>query len=647
MNREKTDMLRPMKRGLAAAAAVGLFLLQSPLCAAQVITTTELTGPADCVYIAGNPDMYPIEYYDKALERYCGVLPDLLEQVAQDTGISFAYVYAQKTDERQELVRNSQVEMVTAFRQGEFNRTVLPVQEAVLTAPLDGRDTWVYLGFTAVADAALRDKIIESLRSIPEEKKTAVAISYAMQQADGTDLAWKTAAIAVGVVLAAAAVLGILLRRKSDKELKAALTDHLTGQGNVQYYINVFREISSGEQKPLYYVGYLFWGDNGAKELLSHEEYVEVQQKTAQYICGRMGVDEYICRLAAGAFALVFHCSSREEAADRMGEMMSSLRERLGELRPEYAVLFRCGVCPLEENPDTDAENALHLARYAWRQALKTDSLFAFSTHELKDKTRSDEKLRYGIDNALKNGEIKPYLQFITDCRTGKICGAEALSRWEHPTLGIVKPGMYIELMKQTGTIAKHDEYMFEKLCALLSAWEGTERGGLFLTCNFTRVSISQKDFADRIGAIADRYRFDRSRLVLEITEDSLTQNSAQATNNIGLCKQMGFGIAIDDMGSGFSAISDLYSNEIDMVKVERDIVQNAMTEKGRRLLDGIIALAHNMKATVLCEGIENAEQHKMILTTGCDMVQGFYYSRALPVAEATRFLQSRGQEMQ
>lgn len=243
----------------------------------------------------------------------------------------------------------------------------------------------------------------------------------------------------------------------------------------------------------------------------------------------------------------------------------------------------------------------------------------------------------------MTNGEIKAYLQFIVDNRTGEICGAEVLSRWEHPELGVMRPGAYIGVMKQTGAITRHDEAVFERLCALLEVWKGTPCGKLFLTCNFTRVSISQEDFAERIGEIAGRYRFDHDRLIIEITEDSLIQNGEQAAASIEGCRRMGFRIAIDDMGSGFTALSDLYSHEIDLVKIERSVVLNAMTEKGARMLKGLIALAHDMGTRVLCEGVETAAQHEMIRETGCDMVQGFYYSRVLPLPEALRYLESKG----
>ena len=117
---------------MAAVLAIGTVLL-GPQCMAQVLTTVEEAGPADCVYIAGNPDLYPIEYYDSEQQCYRGILPELLGMVAEDTGISFAYVNAGSEDSRLEMARNSQVEMVTAFRRGEFSRMVLPVQRTVLT----------------------------------------------------------------------------------------------------------------------------------------------------------------------------------------------------------------------------------------------------------------------------------------------------------------------------------------------------------------------------------------------------------------------------------------------------------------------------------------------------------------------------------
>ena len=159
------------RRGMAAVLVMSTVLL-GPRCAAQVLTTVEEAGPADCVYIAGNPDLYPIEYYDSEQQCYRGILPELLGMVAEDTGISFAYVNAGSEDSRLEMARNSQVEMVTAFRRGEFSRMVLPVQRTVLTTETDGRETAICVGFTGIIKEDQRERIVEALEAIPEEDKT-------------------------------------------------------------------------------------------------------------------------------------------------------------------------------------------------------------------------------------------------------------------------------------------------------------------------------------------------------------------------------------------------------------------------------------------------------------------------------------------
>lgn len=170
-------------------------------------------------------------------------------------------------------------------------------------------------------------------------------------------------------------------------------------------------------------------------------------------------------------------------------------------------------------------------------------------------------------------------------------------------------------------------------------------KNNIFLTCNFTRISIAEEDFASRIKEIANKYSFDRNKLVIEITEDSLTANNKQSQKNIAMCKEMGFKIAIDDMGSGFSAISDLYDNDVDVVKIEQSIIHKATTEKRYKLLKALIYLAHDMNARVICEGVETEEHRNIVLKTDCDMMQGFYYSRVLPYREAMNFLKYETKE--
>lgn len=164
----------------------------------------------------------------------------------------------------------------------------------------------------------------------------------------------------------------------------------------------------------------------------------------------------------------------------------------------------------------------------------------------------------------------------------------------------------------------------------------------MHLTCNFARITIGQESFVPRLQRIAERYVFDHERLILEITEDTLEDSRKTAFQNISRCKEMGFGIALDDVGSGYTFFSDLRDYPIDVVKIDRSILNSAIDGRGAALLQGMIALAHSLQMKVLCEGVETAEQVELLRQLDCDFIQGYYFYRALPLKEAERVLQEQ-----
>ena len=171
-----------------------------------------------------------------------------------------------------------------------------------------------------------------------------------------------------------------------------------------------------------------------------------------------------------------------------------------------------------------------------------------------------------------------------------------------------------------------------------LEHWQKQGRK-LSLSCNFARISIGRENFIPQLQKIADRYFFTRSNLVIEITEDAMESNKETAFTNISKCKELGFRIALDDAGSGYTSFSDLRDYPIDIVKIDRSILNSAVNQRGIALLKGIIALAHTLRMEVLCEGVETEAQEALLRQLDCDYMQGYYFYRALPKAEADRLL--------
>jgi EAL domain-containing protein (putative c-di-GMP-specific phosphodiesterase class I) len=243
-------------------------------------------------------------------------------------------------------------------------------------------------------------------------------------------------------------------------------------------------------------------------------------------------------------------------------------------------------------------------------------------------------KIRYG----LKNKEFKMHLQFIVDNKTKRIVSGEALSRWEDSSGEVIMPGKYIGVMEKSGLITKFDYYMFESVCDKLSKWATTDFKELTISCNFTRITISEKDFVAKIKDIAERYEFDRSKLIMEITEDSIEKNLDVARDNIIKAKELGFRIALDDIGSGYTSLISLGEYPIDIVKIDREVLLLSEKESGKKLFLGIISLIRNLNLKVVCEGVETEEQNALVSESECDYIQGWYYSKARPETDAEIF---------
>lgn len=235
------------------------------------------------------------------------------------------------------------------------------------------------------------------------------------------------------------------------------------------------------------------------------------------------------------------------------------------------------------------------------------------------------------IEEGYKNDEFKMHLQFIVDNKTKKIVSGEALSRWETASGDVIFPGAYIGLMEKTGLIVKFDYYMFEKVCKKLYDWKNTEFKDMTISCNITRITISEKNFIPTIKEISDRYDFDKSKLVIEITEDAIEKNMDVAKQNIIKVKEMGFSIALDDIGIGYASLISLCEYPIDIVKIDRSVLLLAEREIGKKMFLGIVSLINTLNLKVVCEGVETEVQNSMVSASDCDYIQGWYLFKRSP----------------
>ena len=313
-----------------------------------------------------------------------------------------------------------------------------------------------------------------------------------------------------------------------------------------------------------------------------------------------------------------------------------SVEDNKKEMLPMYhAVLYN--LRPEDENTELLIINL----RAKCTKIVGTSTVMTYCDESLIRNATAEQKLIEGFSRGFENREFQLYLQFIVDNKTKEIVSAEALSRWENPEQGLLFPGKYIGAMESTGTISRLDYYMFDAVCRRLHKWHKTEFGNISISCNFTRMTLSEDGFREKIRAISDGYIFDRSKLIIEITEDVMEQNRITAQNNLMACKKLGFQVALDDMGSGYTALSNLCDYPIDVVKIDRDILLKTDTENGKQLFHGMIALAQSLKKRVVCEGVETEEQNAFASAASCEYVQGWYYSKAQPEQTTEEFVKT------
>ena len=254
----------------------------------------------------------------------------------------------------------------------------------------------------------------------------------------------------------------------------------------------------------------------------------------------------------------------------------------------------------------------------------------SYSGKELEKKIKIENNIEKEIDNNRFFLEYQPVL----DAKTKNIIGAEVLSRLNSETDGILPPRSFLSAVDSVGINEKFDYYIFEKNCKWISN-DKKQREGYKYTINFSRATLSEPAFADKIISIAEKYNLKLSCLAVEVLEDKNVTGEArrQMIDNLSMLKNKGISILLDDFGSGYTTFGDLQHLDISIVKIDKEITQNSTTETGFIILKNIISTSKDIGFKTLCEGIETKEQEEAAIKAGCDLLQGFYYYKPMSVS--------------
>lgn len=237
------------------------------------------------------------------------------------------------------------------------------------------------------------------------------------------------------------------------------------------------------------------------------------------------------------------------------------------------------------------------------------------------------------FETALNENQFCMYLQPQTD-KDGNMLGAEALIRWNHPNMGLIMPGAFIECFEDAGLIYRLDNYIWEEAAKQLKIWKDSGYN-YYISVNISAKDFYHIDVYQTFKNLVSKYGIDTDKLHIEITETALSEDKQAAHKTIERLRDEGFIIEIDDFGSGYSSFNFLKDVCADVIKIDRVFLKKSShEERGEQILRSIISLSHDIGMDVITEGVENVDQLSMLAKMNCDWFQGYYFSKPIAVGD-------------
>lgn len=296
-------------------------------------------------------------------------------------------------------------------------------------------------------------------------------------------------------------------------------------------------------------------------------------------------------------------------------------------------ILLKGGACVIDD-PSLPMDTMIDRASIA-RKTIKVKyiSEIALFDEKMLNLQKIEKEITEKMEQALSNNEFSIYLQPQFNHLTGKLVGAEALVRWTDSKRGIIPPNEFIPLFESNGFITKLDEYVWRKAAECLSNWMKKYEHYIPISVNVSLEDIKDYKFCEKIISIIDEYKLPRNMFRLEITEGMFVDDAEYLKNIINILHSFGFLVEMDDFGSGYSSLNILKEIPVDVIKLDMKFFSGHDDfNKGDLIINAVVRMSRWLNIPVIAEGVETKEQADFLLSIGCKIIQGYYYSRPLTV---------------
>lgn len=340
-----------------------------------------------------------------------------------------------------------------------------------------------------------------------------------------------------------------------------------------------------------------------------------------------------LSRLGGDEFVMTIPAYKQDDVLTRTAEQIDQVLERPFVIEGHrYNISASIGITQFPEHADNitellkQADIAMYAAKHSGRKR------YRFYEPRMNAEVLERIQIIEGVREALKSEQLYVVYQPILDLKKESIVGAEALVRWQHPSKGNIPPANFIPLIEKTEFIVPLTLWVLEQACKDLVAHFLPRDRQFKLSVNVSGTAIEDNHIRDSIAGIIHKYELPPHRLHLEITETSMIENIERSREILKVWKRSGADIWIDDFGTGYSSLSYLHTLPIDGLKIDRSFVNSS--DSPHQVIESIVALANSLELETISEGIETTQQHHYLTSLGCDLGQGFLFSRPKRFAE-------------
>ena len=415
-------------------------------------------------------------------------------------------------------------------------------------------------------------------------------------------------------------------------------TDHLTGVLSKESFYRRAQEMLDEYPKDIFYITYTDiddfkminarYGIEAGDELLRYLAEKFKANIDKRGICGRLGPDNFAVLL-------------KSESVYDKKRIIQFCEEELTDA-PVKGFQIKFGVYTVTDRgiPVHDMCDRAKMAVLSIKH--RYGVYFVAYDESLRIKAIKDHQLADRMDEALEKKEFVVYFQPKHYTESGAVAGAEALVRWNHPELGFLSPVDFIPLFESSGFVSKLDSYMLNQVCGVLREWIDEGIKPIPISVNISRADFEVENLPELIEKIVDAFNLDHELIHLEITESAYTDHPQKIISTLTALQDMGFLIEMDDFGSGYSSLNMLSELPINILKLDMRFIQSGKRHaigSKQNILSFIISLSKWLQFPTVAEGVETKEEFELLRTMGCDLIQGYYFAKPMPVSDFKEYL--------